>query len=378
MKKLISSTRLVGLICSVALIMVLVINATAVEQTGHIRSDFIPVVDIQKVELRQHQIMISGFGEIAPYESTQLSSELSGKVIQWNPEFTPGGVIKKGELLFKIESDTYHARVLRSKENYAMARTRLIEERAKADVAAKDVANVAQEKISALYLREPQLLQAQRAVDAALAELELAERMLDECNVVAPFDSLVVRRDIGKGQFVNVGQTVALLHNIEFAEIHVPIAGFDAAFLPDQISDLPAKVESATGASRQVHISRDLGIVDSITRMRKVVVKVDDPYGIATDKQPMRFGEFVEVSFPGKQITSAYKVPRQSLVDQGVWLINKDNQLKNESVSVLRSEPGFYLVKGDLGNTALIVTSLPDFPIEGTIVNPRSPASPVL
>jgi len=378
MKKLISSTRLVGLICSVALIMVLVINATAVEQTGHIRSDFIPVVDIQKVELKQHQIMIRGYGEIAPYESTQLSSELSGKVIQWNPEFTPGGVIKKGELLFKIESDTYHARVLRSKENYAMARTRLIEERAKANVAAKDVADVAQEKISALYLREPQLLQAQRAVDAALAELELAERMLDECNVVAPFDSLVVRRDIGKGQFVNVGQTVALLHNIEFAEIHVPIAGFDAAFLPDQINDLPAKVESATGVSRQVNISRDLGIVDSITRMRKVVVKVDDPYGIATDRQPMRFGEFVEVSFLGKQITSAYKVPRQSLVDQGVWLINEDNQLKNESVSVLRSEPGFYLVKGDLGNTALIVTSLPDFPIEGTIVNPRSPASPVL
>ncbi len=378
MKKLVSSTRLIGLICSVAMIMVLVINATAVEQTGHIRSDSIPIVDIQEVELRPHQIMISGYGEIAPFESTQLSSELSGKVIQWNPDFTPGGVIKKGELLFKLESDTYQARVLRAKENYAIAKTRLIEERAKANVAAKEVLSVAQGKVSSLYLREPQLLQAQRAVDAALAELDLAERLLNECNVVAPFDALIVRRDIGKGQFINVGQTVALLHNIEFAEIQIPIAGFDAAFLPASIDNLPAKIESATGVAREARVARDLGIVDSLTRMRKVVVKIADPYGIKTNSPPIRFGEFVEVSFPGEQISSAYKVPRRSMINQGVWLINNDNQLENESVTVLRSEPGFYLVKGDLGETARIVTSLPDFPVEGTIVNPRSPASPVL
>ncbi|MCV5856708.1 HlyD family secretion protein, partial [Escherichia coli] len=60
--------------------------------------------------------------------------------------------------------------------------------------------------------------------------------------MVAPYDALVVERDVGVGQFVTSGSRVATLNNIEVAEVHVPIAGFDSAFLPESIKELTATV----------------------------------------------------------------------------------------------------------------------------------------
>ena len=378
MKSIPFSTFLVGLTLSLALILFFIINATAVEQTSHVQRDHVPVVDVQNIGRQTHQVMISGHGEVAPYESTQLTSEVSGKVIYWNPALTPGGLIKRGDLLFSIEQDAYIANLLQAKQNLASAKAKLIEEQARGNVAASEIKDHGNKKVSDLYLRQPQLLQARRAVDSAQAELNLAEKKLSECEVFAPFDALVMSRNIGQGQFINVGERVALIHNVEFAEIHVPVAGFDSVFLPNQFDGVRAEITHDHGFSRQASVVRDLGFVDSRTRMRKVAVKVTDPYGLKTELPPLRFGDYVKVTFPGKQLEAVYKIPRQSVFDEKVWLANIDNQLENKTVSILRSEPGHYIVKGHLGNPAPVVVSLPDFPISGTLVNPRSSVSPIL
>ncbi len=69
---------------------------------------------------------------------------------------------------------------------------------------------------------------------SAQAALKRANRDLENCRVVAPYDALVVERDVGVGQFVTSGSRVATLNNIEVAEVHVPIAGFDSAFCRNQ------------------------------------------------------------------------------------------------------------------------------------------------
>ncbi|MCG6442073.1 efflux RND transporter periplasmic adaptor subunit, partial [Vibrio parahaemolyticus] len=145
-------------------------------------------------------------------------------------------------------------------------------------------------QVSDLYLRKPQLLSAEAQVKSALASLKRAERDLDNCKVVAPYDALVVSRQIGVGQFISAGSEVALLNNIEAAEIHIPIAGFDSAFLPEKLSNIRAtiRLQGLRQVEREGNIDRDLAMIDSATRMINVVVRIDDPYGINSQKPAIK------------------------------------------------------------------------------------------
>lgn len=378
MKSTTFSTIILVVICSLGIGLFFIINATAVEQTRHIQRDHVPVVEVQNIGQQMHRVLIKGHGEVSPFESTQLTSEVSGKVTFWNLAFTPGGLVKRGDLLFSVEKDAYLTDVLRAKQSVASAKAKLIEEQARGNVAANGVQNHRNLKVSELYLRQPQLLQAQLALESAQAELNLAENKLADCDVYAPFDALVMTRNIGQGQYINTGELIALIHSVEYAEIHVPVPGFDSAFLPDTFHSVVAQVEHDHVFLRQSSEVRDLGFVDSRTRMRKVAVKIADPYGLKSEHPTLRFGDFVKVTFPGKQLQDVYRVPSQSVTDDMVWLANMDNQLENKRISILRSEPGYYIVRGALGERAPVVTNLPDYPIVGTLVNPLVSSAPLM
>lgn len=364
------STIILIIICSLAVGLFFIINATAVEQTQNIRSSQTHVTEVQHIRQNTHHVFITGYGEVSPFESTQLASEVTGKVTFWNTALAPGSLVKRGDLLFSIEKDAYLAEVLRAKQSVASAKVKLIEEQAKSDVAANVIMSHENLKVSDLYLRQPQLLQAQRLLELAKAELNLAENKLANCDVYAPFDALVMTRNIGQGQYVNTGELIALLHSVEYAEIHVPVPGFDSAFLPDSFHSVVARVEHDYVFLRHSSEVRDLGFVDSRTRMRKVAVKVTDPYGLKSERPVLRFGDFVKVTFPGKTLQNVYKVPNQSITDDLVWLANKDNQLESKRISILRSEPGYYIIRGALGEQVSVVVTLPDYPIVGTLINP--------
>lgn len=177
-----------------------------------------------------------------PFEVTRLSAQVSGEVTSWHANFVSGGIVKRGEVLFTIESDNYEAAVLQAEAALASAQATLIEERAKAKVAEKQASKLSDKQVSDLYLRKPQLLSAEAQVKSAQAALKRAKRDLQNCKVIAPYDALVVSRNLGVGQFISAGSEVAVLNNIEAGEIHLPIAGFDSAFLPEKLSDLNALV----------------------------------------------------------------------------------------------------------------------------------------
>ena len=70
---------------------------------------------------------------------------------------------------------------------------------------------------------------------------------------------------------------------------------------------LPARIiqRGIISTQRQSVIDRNLGVVDSSTRMTSLVVRVDDPYAINSEQFPIQFGSYVEVQFTGKELTAA-------------------------------------------------------------------------
>ncbi|ERB66138.1 hypothetical protein N779_06640 [Vibrio coralliilyticus OCN008] len=190
-------------------------------------------VTVASVKSSDHKVLITSHGELLPVEVTQVSAQVSGEVTSWHPNFVAGGVVKRGETLFSIESDNYQAAVLQAEANLASAQASLIEEKAKAEVAKRQAKNLPAKQVTDLYLRKPQVLSAMAQVKSAQAGLKRAKRDLENCKIVAPYDALVVSRDIGVGQYISAGAHVATLNNIEAGEVHIPIAGFDSAFLPE-------------------------------------------------------------------------------------------------------------------------------------------------
>ncbi|KJY97349.1 efflux RND transporter periplasmic adaptor subunit [Pseudoalteromonas ruthenica] len=326
-----------------------------------------PVVEVEQLAANDHQVLLSTYGEVQPLESTQLAAQVTGEVVSWNERFVAGGIVERGELLFTIEKDNYEAAVLQAEAELARAQAALIEEQAQQDVAKDEAARTPGVKRSALFLREPQVLSAKAAVKSAEAALKRAQRDLDNCEVRAPYDALVISRNVGQGQFVSVGSQVAELNNIETAEVIVPVAGFDSAFLPQRVAGTPATIirEGLNGFTRSAVIDRDLGVVDSATRMSNLVVRVNDPYAMHGQLPKLKFGSYVQVQFAGQTLKEIFRLPQELVNNQTVWVVNKDNLLQPRQVKVVREEDEFFLISGGLDADDRVVITLPEYPQEG-------------
>ncbi len=328
-----------------------------------------PAIAVQSMAAERYRVRLTGFGEVTPIETTRLSARVSGELVQWSENFIDGGFVRKGDILFTIDKVAYEAAVLQADANLIAAQARLVEEKARVEVAKKQALGLPIEKITDLYLRKPQLMSAQAAVKSSMSALKLAQRDLDNCTVVAPFDAVVAERQLGLGQMLLAGTPVATLHNIERAQVIFPVANFDRAFLPETVSGVNVNINYTADPSHNVSASlaRDLGVVDNGTRMLNLVAEITDPYGIQKDKKPLYFGTYVTLGYDGKLLDSVFKLPQDVIKNSRVWVVEND-KLYSKEVSVLRQEGEFYIVSAELVDGTQIAMSVPDYPQEGMSV----------
>ncbi len=343
------------------------INAIAKEPQDKEVVDSRPLVRVETISSDDHQVIINSYGEVRPLESTLLASQVAGEVTSWHPNFVAGGIVARGEVLFTIEKDNYEAAVLQAEASLASAQAALIEEQAQAKVALDEAKRYPERERTDLFLRKPQVLSAQAAVKSAQAALKRAERDLARCEVKAPYDALVISREIGVGQYINVGNQVAELNNIESAEIIVPIAGFDSVFLPKRIKGIKATIinKGLNSFTREAVVDRDLGVVDNATRMSNLVVRVDDPYGLKHDVQPIKFGAYVQVNFAGATLQNIYRLPQSLVNNQTVWVVNDEQKLEPRKVTVVREEGEYFYISDGLNIDDQLVLTLPEYPQAG-------------
>lgn len=331
-----------------------------------------PTVQITQLKPESFAINIEAFGELAPLESTRLAAQVSGEVVEWNPKFVAGGIVKRGEMLFSIEKDAYTAALLQAESALANAQAALIEEKALANVAEREAATLPNSRVTDLYLRKPQILSAEAAVKAAQAQMKIAKRDLANTEVVAPYDALIVSRSIGKGDFLTVGTTAATLYNVEVGEVTFPLARFDQAFLPETVNGIEATVSLLNGTTdeikRSATIVRDSGIYDSATRMTHLVARINDPYGLTTGQPVLRFGAYTKVAFTGKTIDNVYRIPQELITRRQLWILDDADKLVAKPVEVVREVGSEFLIRVDITANDRIVMTLPEYPQNGMAV----------
>lgn len=348
------------------------VTALGNEESENEALDTRPSVKVTQLSPEAYPVEIEAFGELSPLESTNLSAQVSGEITGWNPQFVAGGIVKRGDVLFSIEKDAYEAALLQAEASLASAEATLIQEKAQARVAEREAATLPDAQVTDLYLRKPQILSAEAALKAAKAQLKIAKRDLDNCDVTAPYDALIVSRNIGSGDFVAAGSSAALLYNIEVAEVVFPLARFDQAFLPGQLGNVEATVTLMNRQDdileRVGTIHRDTGIVDASTRMTHLVARIDDPYGIKTGLPAIKFGSYTQVRFTGKTLENIYKIPQELINKRQIWILDDEDKLVPKTANVIREVGSDFLIRADIDSRDRIVMTLPEYPQSGMAV----------
>ena len=334
-------------------------------------------------------------GEVAPRTETTLTSEVSGQIVEVSPAFVSGGFFHAGELLVRIDPRIYDARVKRARANVASARTQVATENAMAGYALEDWQRLRELQAGAawqrehaghghtreappdLVLRKPQLAAALAQLESAEAELVEAEGDLERTSIRAPYSGMVRGKLSDVGQYVRVGDRLAGIFAVDYAEVRLPLTQADLQFLdlPRTTGATPVPVTltaRVAGVDQRWDgaVTRTEGIFDNRTRVLYAVAQVQDPYGIdSAHAQPLRIGTFVNAEIQGRNAGPLFAVPRHALYKgTTVWLVDEDNRLQAAEIGIVRAEPDYVYVDGGLEAGDRICITPMEQPLPGTPV----------
>jgi RND family efflux transporter MFP subunit len=308
-------------------------------------------VDAAIVARQDLHIPITAQGTVTPLRETVLVSEVQGRIVGTAPTFNAGGFVRAGDTLLRIDDRDYQANLLRARAAVKSAESALIQEKGRAEVARKEWQKLPpgsqrSPEASDLYLRKPQLEQAEAQLLAARADLASAEDDLERTIITAPYDALVRGKSVELGQYVAPGTALAEIFSVDVAEVRLAIPqnklpyldlpgvqGFDAsAPLIDLYTDVAGEVNHW-----QARLHRTEGVFDERSRVLFTVARIEDPYSLSdASRPPLRVGTFVNARIDGKRQSDVVVLPRHTMrAGNLVWVIGQDNRLRNRQVSTL-------------------------------------------
>jgi RND family efflux transporter MFP subunit len=397
MKRALAQIVLVLLVLGVALVLMGVISKLRPEvAAAPVERRVVPVV-VQRAQPGSHPVTVRGLGEVKPVHQLRVSSEVAGRVVERSERLVPGGLIRRGDPLIRIDARDVSAALASQRAALEQASVALADERGRKSVAEYEW----QGRVEALSegarefaLRDVHVRSAEANVAAAREQFGRARRDLGRTQVRAPFDAMVTEATVELGQVVSSQTGLATLVAIDryWIEIAVPVSQLVHLEIPgvntaDERGS-PARVIHDAGAGvvieREGHIERLLGQVDSRGRMARLLVAVPDPLGTGlygqvpkvTDapeaakpapRLPLLIGSSVRVELAGQPLVDTTEVPRVALVDDDkVWLV-VGGKLTLRTVEVVWRTATSVLVRGLAPGDAIVTTPLAT-PTEGMSV----------
>ena len=337
-----------------------------------------PLVKVERLERRDIQMVIRGYGTVGPRVQVEIVPQVSGKVVSVNPQFKAGGFIRHGEQILKIDPRDYDLVVRQANAVVAEAQVKLDLEKAEAKVAREEWKQLHPdtEPSSPLVFREPQIRQAQALLESAKAGLATANLNLERTELSLPVDAVIMSEKVDLGQYVMIGQSVGAAYGIESMEIEVPFEDKELAWF--DIPNNASSVNNAKNAIVQVkadfagaehtwwgRVVRTTGQVDRTSRLISVVVEVPDPFQRSDSMPPLLPGMFVEVLIEGNILKNAIAVPRDAMRNSNEVWVAKDGQLCIQALDIVRADRDFAYARSGLEDGDMIVVSSLDMVIEG-------------
>lgn len=349
---------------------------------------YLPVsVDVAEVVKENLKIPVQAQGTVTPLRETALLAEVGGRILEVSESFNAGGFVSRGDVLLKIDPSDYETGLLRAKSAVASARSALAQEKGRAEVAEREWRKLPKgsqrsQDAKDLYLRKPQLAEAEAMLLSAQADLESAQDNLDRTIIRAPYDALIRSKQAELGKYVAPGTPLAEIFSIETAEIRLPIPQNRLPYLqlPEIGSDgQGSKIDLYTDVSGEVnhwtaYLHRTEGVYDERSRVLYAVARIDDPYGLQSPgREPLRIGTFVNANIEGREISNVVRLPRYLLkAGNFIWVVDDTQHLRNRAVELLKVGGDQIYVSAGLDEGDLVSLTSLDNSFDGSKVRIQS------
>ncbi|TYB33898.1 MAG: efflux RND transporter periplasmic adaptor subunit, partial [Flexistipes sinusarabici] len=237
--------------------------------------------------------------------------------------------VEEGNILVKIEKTDYEIALEKSLSALKQAQSNLALEKGKQLVAKKEWEimskqggdNISEEQ-KALALRVPQLMSAVASVNQAEADVRKARLDLKRTVIRAPFNGIVMEKNVSKGSYLNVQGSIARIISTEDFYVEAYIEKEHLKWLD---KSGPVTIESGTGKFTG-KIEEILPDVQTEGLMAKLLITVNNPL---QSEPPLLVGDYAEVIFKGKILSNIYKIPRSAISERGkIYLVDSENRLR--------------------------------------------------
>ena len=318
------------------------------------------------------KLIVDTQGEARPRTEIDLVPEVGGKIISVSSKFIEGGIFKKGDVLFQIDTSDYDVAVIRAEASVARAQQVLVREQAEAEIARRDWEELGREgEPSDLTLRKPQLAEARASLQSAEADLKNAKIQLSRTSVRAPFNGRVKTKNSDLGQYVSPGSRLGRIFSTDIVEVRLPFTDSDLAkvnlpiaYVAEDRGSAPDVTLSATiGGRLQTwpgKIMRTDSSYDTQTRALFAIAEVFDPYGEGASENgvPLAPGLFVDAEVVGKTFDDVVVISRDGLRPENkVFVANEDGTAEARTADVIDTTMDYAYIRSGVALGEIIILS---------------------
>jgi RND family efflux transporter MFP subunit len=341
----------------------------------------IPMVRVIEATPQTIRLNIRSQGVVVPRTEIDLVPEVAGQIVRLHPSLAAGGFFEVGDILMMIDTRDYDHAIAEARARIAEAERQVAMEEAQAEQARQEWQVLGEGMPSPLTMREPQLAEARAKLKAAQADMVKARLQRSRCEWRSPFAGRVRNMHIGLGQYVQPGEKLARLYATDVAQIRLPLATDQFAYLDLLLDHRNNKAERGprvilsgefAGVTHrwEGHVIRTEGALDEETGLLHAVAEVRNPYKVEPGHPPLIPGLFVKAEIEGREQANVFVLPPGAVnASQEVLLVDADNRLHIRRIDILRREPDRILAKNGLNAGDRLVISRIEIPVEGMKVN---------
>ncbi|MCB9960192.1 MAG: efflux RND transporter periplasmic adaptor subunit [Rhodospirillaceae bacterium] len=293
------------------------------------------------------------YGRTAAERTVDVRAQIDGQVVEVSAE--RGDVVAAGQVLVRLSTDERAARVAQGE---ALVAQREAEHQAAARLNQSG------------YRSATDLAAAQAALDAARADLELARLQLGRLEITAPFDGRLDQRPVELGDFVDIGQTVATVVDLDPVRV---VGQVSERHLGEINMGEVANVQLLDGRVEQGVVSYVGATADEVTRTFPVEVEIANPDGTLIS------GVTAEISVPIARVMAHRISPGILTLDDngviGLRAVDAEGTVVFFPVEIAGGSSDAVWVTG-LPDTADVIVVGQDFVIAGQHVNAVEGADP--
>ncbi len=344
----------------------------------------IPIVELQRITPAARTAVIEATGLVTPAQQVSLMPQVSGEVVYVSDALVPGGHVKKGQLLVRIDPRDYKLAVEQQQGSLRSAELQVELEKAQQELAAHEWSVLGEDgQPSPLFSRESQRAAAEASLGSGRRGLDRAKLNLARTQLRAPFDATVVTENVDMGQVVGPSFQLAQLMGTGelWVTVGVPVAELELVQIPgvnaEEGSSATVEQRLANGKAivRKGRVTRLVNKLDERTRRAQVIVTVEDALSPELGL-PLLAGAYVQVAIEGQPFEQVFSIPREAVYEGNVvWVVGNDGTLTRREAAIAWGDAkNVYATSGLEAGDRLVLTRL-SAPIPGMKVQPLDEAS---